>query len=83
MRKSFDTPIEYEKYLEGNYLVLRRKKGKEETVPCPFCGTGHIHGRSDGHRIAHCASSLQHEYVTAPDGTILYQKHGYILRTHE
>jgi hypothetical protein len=72
--------IEYTQALNGNMLVLKRHKGAEQTLPCPFCNTGHIHGAADGHRVAHCATGAK-EYVTAPDGTILYQNDGYVLKT--
>ena len=79
-------PIEY-KYLSGPksgnkpYLILKRKKPTNKqiiTEICPFCGTGHWHGSLPGHRVAHCATGSK-ESVTAEDGTILYQKDGYII----
>lgn len=65
-------------------LILDRIAGAEKTVPCAFCGERHIHGWAEGHRIAHCTSPVlgtgTKDSVTAPDGTVLHQKDGYILR---
>lgn len=66
------------------YLILNRLMGAEKTLPCPFCGVEHIHGWGDGHRLAHCTSpnglSKTKASVTAPDGTVLNQDDGYVLR---
>lgn len=35
---------------------------------CPFCKKWHIHGRGEGHRVAHCEPSSP------------YYEHGYILK---
>ena len=32
----------------GVWAVLRRG------LACPYCGDIHVHGRSEGHRVAHC-----------------------------
>jgi hypothetical protein len=61
-----------------NYLVLSRKKGKQ-TEKCPFCGTGHIHGYGDGHRVAHCATG--HKESAIVDGIEVFEKHGYYIET--
>lgn len=79
-KTDFSTPIEYKILSDRPYLILKRKKGEKETVPCPFCGTVHLHGLGDGHRVAHCATGSK-EFVTAPDGTILYEKNGYVIVT--
>ena len=78
MRKNFKTKIEYTSAYKKPILILKRKTGAEETVPCPFCGTGHVHGTSPGHRIGHCATGCKTS-VTAPDGTVLYQSDGYYI----
>jgi len=85
MKKTINcsTPIEY-KILSGlgkPCLILKRKKGAELTVPCPFCAKEHQHGTGDGHRVAHCPSRDCKEFVTADDGTVLYQDDGYIVVT--
>ena len=33
---------------DGVWAVLRRGN------PCPYCGDIHVHGDSEGHRVAHC-----------------------------
>jgi hypothetical protein len=45
--------IEYHGHV---FPIIWRKKGAKdgETDPCPFCGNTHLHGKSEGHRIAHC-----------------------------
>ena len=64
-------------------LILERAKGAEETDTCPFCGTGHIHGTADGHRLAHCGSNGNgiKDSIVADDGTVLEQKYGYFIVT--
>ena len=79
MKKNFSTPIEYV-VLSRPYLLLKRKKGAKMTLPCPFCGTGHIHGTLDGHRVAHCATDHK-DTVIAKDGTVLSNKLGYVIST--
>lgn len=39
---------------------------------CPFCLKAHRHGRSEGHKVAHCMN------VYSP-----YEKTGYILRLRD
>lgn len=80
IRRIWTTPIEYKIVSGRPYLILKRKACAEMTKPCPFCGAGHIHGTMDGHRVTHCATGSK-EFVTAPDGTVLYQDKGYILVT--
>ena len=52
----------------------------ESTDPCPFCGKGHLHGVSDGHRVPHCGNEAK-QTAHAKDGTVLKQEKGYIIRT--
>ena len=74
---------------------LMRKSGEMETDICEFCGTTHIHGTDPGHRVSHCAdealakkhkikgSIKGHEiFITAPDGTKLYENDGYIIKSY-
>jgi len=51
------------------------------TTPCPFCQQSHEHGIGDGHREPHCATSRAKPSATLSDGTTVYQKDGYIVRT--
>ena len=62
-------------------LILERKKGSLETETCAFCGTKHVHGTLDSHRVPHCAGNKVEEFVVAQDGTKLYQKDGYLVKT--
>ena len=71
--------IEYELLNGRPYAVIYRVNEKEKTEICPFCGKRHIHGSGDGHRTAHCTDGSP--TISAADGTILTQEHGYILRT--
>lgn len=76
--------VQYPEYelLNGRpYAVLYRENENEKTEICPFCGKRHIHGIGDGHRTAHCADGSKE--ITAEDGTVLTQDHGYILRTEK
>jgi hypothetical protein len=51
------------------------------TTPCPFCRQQHEHGIGDGHRQPHCATNKAKASVSLSDGTTVYQKDGYIVRT--
>jgi hypothetical protein len=51
------------------------------TTPCPFCRQHHEHGIGDGHRAPHCATHRAKPSATLSDGTTVYQKDGYIIRT--
>src|SRR5215470_13618784 len=62
--------------IPGRVDVLTTK-----TTPCPFCRKGHIHGIGDGHRVPHCTDRRKKEAVTLDDGTVVYHKDGYIVRT--
>lgn len=65
------------------YILVRKKYIKGEsnkTEKCAFCGHSHIHGEGDGLRGAHCNSGSK-ESIIAPDGTILYQNDGYVIKT--
>ena len=53
------------------------------TTPCPFCRQRHEHGIGDGHRQPHCATSRAKASVSLLDGTNVYQKDGYIVRTRQ
>jgi hypothetical protein len=70
-------PIEH----EDGRLVLWRDTERSPTDQCPFCGANHGHGLGDGHRAAHCV--IKGVAVTAPDGTVLDNSHGYVLRTRK
>jgi hypothetical protein len=80
---------EYEEIHGRKYAILWRKKGNELTDECPFCGSKHIHGTSEGHRVAHCADSVDEKgnicYVSgfyAKDGTYFAPKKGYVIREY-
>ena len=51
------------------------------TTPCSFCQQRHEHGIGDGHREPHCATSRAKPSVTLSDGTTVFYKDGYIVRT--
>ena len=70
---------EYETDGNRSWTVLWRDSEDSKTDHCPFCGERHIYGIGDGHRGAHCTGGKTEIY--AKDGTVLYQKHGYIIRT--
>jgi len=72
---------EYENIDNRQYAVLWRDSENSETDHCPFCGKRHIHGKGDGHRGEHCVGG--NPEIIAKDGTKLYQKYGYILRTRK
>lgn len=72
--------IEYEIRFRLSILILKRKTGEQKTFPCHFCGIKHLHGRGDGHRVAHCGTGEYDFFVIADDGTILYQSDGYIIK---
>jgi Meiotically up-regulated gene 113 len=73
--------VEYEVQGVRAYAVLRRDTEESETDPCPFCGRGHVHGKGDGHRVAHCADLGAREEIRAKDGIRLRQSDGYLIRT--
>jgi len=72
------------------FPIIWRKKGKEETDPCPYCGKKHIHGTAEGHRIAHCVGKrLERKIIPTDqmgvylsDGTYVEQNAGYVLREY-
>jgi hypothetical protein len=68
------------KFRGKDYLVLTRKKGKETEI-CPFCGIGHIHGNSDGHRVAHCADTLNRKDFAVINGYLVKRTDGYFIET--
>lgn len=57
-------------------------------VPCPFCQNisrrgkkaYHLHGVSDGERVAHCSEKMELEF---PSGIIVSNKSYYIKRINE
>lgn len=61
------------------YAVLRRAHPEDPTEPCPFCAQRHVHGPSDGHRIAHCADGALEEIVLTE--VTLRRRDGYWLVT--
>jgi hypothetical protein len=73
--------IEYQDFQGGKFAVLWRDSANSQTDYCPFCGEQHFHGFPDGHRDAHCRRGYKE--VRNEDGTILYQKQGYIIKTRE
>lgn len=97
MKRLHKIPIceHYEIYKGNPVAVLFRVEGTSETLPCPFCGKRHKHGRDPGHRNASCAElttykrvdghleevKLTPDLITASDGTILNREHGYMIRT--
>jgi hypothetical protein len=72
---------EYEVHNGKAYAVVYRDKENTATEACPFCGQRHIHGISDGHRVARCSKGS--EQVVSENGTVLEQKMGYIIRTRK
>lgn len=75
---------EYEMLNGEPYAVLWRDSPvvlqETRTDPCPFCGKGHLHGFTDGHRVAHCSNETK-PTARAKDGTVLKWEDGYIIRT--
>ncbi len=74
--------MEYEIHFGKPILILPRNRKKQETDKCPFCKSKHGHGNADGHRIAHCGTKFENANYTANDGTVLFQKDGYILKNY-
>lgn len=64
------------------YAVVFRDKGNEQIKLCPFCGNVHSHpiGHSDFPSHAHCHSGRFFKEVIAPDGIVMKQSSGYIIR---
>jgi hypothetical protein len=75
--------IEYTTRFGKAIVILRRYKWDSPTHDCPFCRHNHIHGGTDGHRVAHCSSECDNFEIEAPDGTKLYMKDGYVLITNK
>lgn len=71
--------IPYEKDGSRTYAIIWRDEENSGTDFCPFCGKRHYHGIGDGHRVHHCHDG--EEQIKTFDGTILYQDHGYIIKT--
>lgn len=63
------------------YLILWRETETSRTEACNFCGVNHSHGVTDGHRSPHCVTI--EAVSTAHDGTKLYQRDGYFIRTRK
>jgi hypothetical protein len=76
-----ESKIKYEVYDGRPILILCRKDDNHLTEECPFCGYEHWHGLGDGHRVSHCPETKCKKSVTAPDGTVIEQAHGYIIKT--
>ena len=72
---------EYIKAGERAFAILYRDTESAPTDPCPFCGCCHSHGSGDGFRVAHCMKDGAVVFVVAQDGTKMYQKDGYIIKT--
>lgn len=77
--------FDYEYIGEKPHLILYVFYHRNQTTMCMFCGEKHNHGEAktnrEGHRNAHCSyGSLILPFIIAKDGTVLYQKDGYILR---
>ena len=70
---------DYESDGKRSWAILWRDTVDSKTDHCPFCGERHIHGIGDGHRVAHCIN--KGGKIKAKDGTVLYQEHGYIIKT--
>jgi hypothetical protein len=79
---------QYIMYDNRPIALIYRREGEDETLTCPFCKSTHIHGKSEGHRIAHCAwaftraGNVKYEpkdEIIADDGTKLYRAHGYVI----
>ncbi len=62
--------------------VVFRNKGNEHIRVCPFCRGIHHHavGHSNYPSATHCKNKRGFAEVIAPDGTIMKQIHGYIIR---
>jgi len=80
---------DYEENNGRKFAILWRRKGNELTDECPFCGSNHVHGKGEGHRIQHCVDSTDRKgnihYVHgffAKDGTYFAPKDGYLLREY-
>src|SRR6516225_4419345 len=77
---------EYELLHGKPYATLWRDPGKYwwETAPtdlCPFCRTRHNHSKGDGHRRSHCATAKCKPSFMCTDGTVVYARDGYVIRT--
>src|SRR5437660_1017124 len=76
-------------FLHGKpYATLWRDPGKhawdtKRTDLCPFCHTPHNHSGGDGHRRSHCASAKRKPTFVCADGTVVYARDGYIIRTRK
>lgn len=81
--------IETEECQGKTFLVLWRLTEDDPTSPCLFCGSAHIHGESDGHRVAHCGNGVKAKPAgcflqEARVGSfLLRQADGYIIRTRK
>lgn len=68
------------------FYVLPRKKGQLKTDECRFCGIKHTHGKTEGHRVAHCVDIILNGkpkrivsgFITS-DGTQLRPSNGYFI----
>ncbi|MBN8676680.1 MAG: hypothetical protein J0M29_00560 [Chitinophagales bacterium] len=71
--------IEYQDHV---FPIIWRKKGAKdgETDPCPFCDKTHLHGKSEGHRVAHCSTGSWRNLQV--DGVVYLQDHGYYLKEY-
>jgi len=39
-------------------------------ICCPWCGEVHVHGRGEGHRIAHCLGGTRGRGYTIEEGAV-------------
>lgn len=79
---------EYEVHDGTPIAVVYRNYASGQTLECPFCGLSHKHGPEDGHRVTHCITVHKRgvkvpprEDTLAADGTRLYRRNGYMVRT--
>ncbi len=72
---------DYENLNGKKIAIIWRKKGREKTDKCPFCGSKHIHGRATGLRIKHCASHVVKDF-TAQDGSFFAANSSYIIKEY-
>ncbi len=81
---SFIRKIKEPEYLKGKQqaiAILYRNTEDAPTELCPFCGKSHKHDSNDGFRVAHCMKANAEPFIVTQDGTKLFRKDGYLLKT--
>lgn len=63
-------------------ILFRLKSDLSQSLPCLICGSCHIHGTGQGHRLAHCATPAREysdELGIEIDGTTYSRGYGYTI----